>query len=175
MRDRLVLAGSASKTYAMTGWRCGWMLGPKAVVAAANALQSHESSNVNSITQKAAIAALTGSQQCVADMLAEYQKRRDQTLAWLREESRITCSTPRGAFYLYPNITAFLSPGGLPTSLEFADALLREEYVVTTPGEAFDAPGHLRISYATSLERLHEGVTRLLRFARRHAPAGVGA
>jgi aspartate aminotransferase len=173
MRDRLVLAGSASKSYAMTGWRCGWLLGPKAVISAANALQSHESSNVNSITQKAAVAALTGSQQCVADMREEYQQRRDQLIAWLADEPRVRCFTPRGAFYLYPDITAFLSPGGLSTSLEFSDALLREEYVVTTPGEAFDAPGYLRLSYATSLERLREGVTRLLRFARKHAPAGV--
>ena len=168
MRDRLVLNGSASKSYAMTGWRCGWTVAPKPVIAAANALQSHETSNVNSITQKAVVVALTGSQQCVADMLAEYQRRRDQTLAWLGDEPRLRCVTPKGAFYLFPSVADFLSPGGLRTSLEFADALLAQEHVVVTAGEAFGAPGHVRMSYATSLETLREGVTRLIRFARKH-------
>ena len=168
MRDRLVLNGSASKSYAMTGWRCGWTVAPKAVIAAANALQSHETSNVNSIAQKAALVALTGSQQCVADMLAEYKRRRDQVLTWLAEEPRLRCVTPRGAFYLFPSVAAFLSPNGLRTSIEFADTLLAEEHVVVTAGEAFDAPGYVRLSYATSLETLREGVTRLIRFARTH-------
>jgi len=171
MKDRLVLAGSASKTYAMTGWRCGWLVGPRAVISAANALQSHESSNVNSITQKAVVAALTGSQQCVADMLAEYQKRRDQLIAWLADEPRIKCAVPRGAFYLFPDVSAFLTPDGYKTSLEFSDALLEGSYVVTTPGEAFEAPGFLRLSYATSLDRLKEGVSRLITFARQATPA----
>ena len=167
MRDRLVLAGSASKAYAMTGWRCGWIAGPKAVVSAANALQSHSTSNVNSITQKAALAALTGPQQCVDDMLAEYKKRRDQALVWLAEEPRFECAVPQGAFYLFPSVGEFLSPDKRRTSLEFADALLAEEHVVTTAGEAFDTPGFIRISYATSLDRLREGITRLIRFARK--------
>lgn len=166
MRDRLVLAGSTSKSYAMTGWRCGWAVGPKAFIQAASALQSHETSNVNSITQKAAVAALTGPQQCVTDMLAEYKKRRDQMLAWLAEEPRLVCAKPQGAFYLFPSVMEFLSPDGRRTSLEFSDGLLRDEHVVTTPGEAFDAPGFIRLSYATSLERLREGATRLIRFAR---------
>jgi aspartate aminotransferase len=168
MRDRLVLNGSASKTYAMTGWRCGWTVGPKPVISAANALQSHETSNVNSITQKAVVAALTGSQQCVETMLAEYQRRRDQTLAWLAEEPRLRCVTPKGAFYLFPSVADFLSPNGLRTSVEFADTLLAEEHVVVTAGEAFDAPGYVRLSYATSLDNLREGATRLIRFARSH-------
>jgi aspartate aminotransferase len=167
MRDRLVLNGSASKAYAMTGWRCGWTVGPKPVVSAANALQSHETSNVNSITQKAVVTALTGSQQCVDDMLKEYQNRRDQLITWLAEEPRISAVTPQGAFYLFPSVAEFLSPDRLRTSIDFADGLLREEHVVTTAGEAFDAPGYLRLSYATSLERLREGVTRLIRFARK--------
>ena len=169
MRDRLVINGSASKTYAMTGWRCGWSVGPKPVIAAANALQSHETSNVNSITQKAAIAALTGSQECVTEMLTEYQRRRDHALTWLAEEPRLRCVTPKGAFYLFPSVSEFLSPDGLRTTLEFAEALLAEEHVLVTAGEAFDAPGHVRLSYATSLETLREGVTRLIRFARTHA------
>jgi aspartate aminotransferase len=166
MRDRLVLAGSTSKAYAMTGWRCGWLVGPKTVVGAANALQSHSTSNVSSITQKAAVAALTGPQACVEDMLGEYHARRDQLLAWMGEEPRFRCAVPEGAFYLFPSVAEFLGPDGRRTSLEFSDALLAQEHVVTTPGEAFDAPGYLRLSYATSLERLREGVTRLIRFAR---------
>jgi aspartate aminotransferase len=166
MRDRLVLCGSSSKAYAMTGWRCGWLLAPKPIASGANALQSHETSNVSSITQKAAVAALNGPQQCVQDMLLEYQKRRDQVLAWLKEEPRLRCATPQGAFYLFPDISDFLSVNGVRTSLDFADGLLKTEHVVTTAGEAFDAPGFLRISYATSLERLREGVTRLIRYAR---------
>lgn len=169
MADRLVLCGSASKAWAMTGWRCGWLVGPVPVVKAAGALQSHTTSNVNSITQKAAIAALTGSQQCVTDMLAEYKRRRDQVLAWLAEEPRFVCAVPKGAFYLFPSISEFLSPNGIRTSLEFTDGLLRDEHVVTTPGEAFDAPGYLRLSYATSIEQLREGVTRLIRYARQYA------
>jgi aspartate aminotransferase len=166
MRDRLLLAGSTSKAYAMTGWRCGWLAAAKPVVQAANALQSHETSNVNSITQKAAIAALTGPQECVGDMLCEYKARRDQVRAWLTEEPRLRSAVPQGAFYLFIDVSDFLSPERCRTSLEFSDRLLAEEHVVTTPGEAFDTPGFLRLSYATSLDRLREGVTRLIRFAR---------
>jgi aspartate aminotransferase len=170
LRDRLVLAGSASKAYAMTGWRLGWAVGPKAFASGANALQSHTTSNASSISQYAALAALSGPQQCVTDMLAEYQQRRDQVLAWLAEEPRFRCAVPQGAFYVFPDVGDFLSPGGLRTSADFSDALLTEEHVVTTPGEAFDTPGFLRLSYATSLERLREGLTRMIRFARKHEP-----
>jgi aspartate aminotransferase len=164
MRDRLVLAGSASKAYAMTGWRCGWMLGPRQVVQAANALQSHSTSNVNSITQRAAIAALTGPQACVKEMLSVYQTRRDQVLTWLAEEPRLSCGVPAGAFYVFPSVAELLSPERWRTSLQLSEALLAAEHVVTTPGEAFDAPGFLRVSYATSLDRLRDGLTRLFRF-----------
>ena len=169
MRERLILCGSASKAWAMTGWRLGWAVGPKPFIQAANALQSHSTSNASSIAQYAGIAALSGPQQCVTDMLVEYQARRDQVLEWLAEEPRIRTFVPQGAFYVFPDVSEFLSPDGLRTSLEFSDALLAEEHVVTTPGEAFDTPGFLRLSYATSLERLREGVTRLIRFARAHA------
>ena len=165
-KETVVVAGSLSKTYAMTGWRMGFVLGPAAVVAGINKLQSHTTSNVNSITQKAVIAALTGSQQCVTDMLTEYQRRRDQVIAWLGEEPRLRCAVPQGAFYLFPDVSDFLSPDGWRTSLDFADALLKREHVVTTAGEAFDTPGFIRLSYATSLDRLREGVTRLIRFVR---------
>ncbi len=169
MADRLVLAGSASKAYAMTGWRCGWLVAPQPVVKAASALQSHTTSNVNSIAQRAAIAALTGPQQCVATMLAEYKRRRDQVLAWLSDEPRFVCAVPQGAFYVFPSIGEVLSPDGIRTSLGFSERLLADEHVVTTPGEAFDAPGFLRLSYATSMDQLQEGVRRLIRFGRAHA------
>lgn len=170
LKERLVLAGSSSKAYAMTGWRLGWAVGPKPFASAANALQSHTTSNASSISQYAAMAALTGPQECVTEMLEEYQRRRDQVLVWLAEEPRLRCAVPQGAFYLFPDVSDFLSPDGLRTSADFCDALLLEEHVVTTPGEAFDTPGFLRLSYATSLERLREGVTRIIRFARKHAP-----
>ncbi len=170
MRDHLVLAASVSKPYAMTGWRLGWIVGPKPLASAANAVQSHTTSNASSISQYAAVAALNGPQDCVTEMLNEYQQRRDQVIAWLAEEPRLRCSVPQGAFYVFPDVSDFLSPDGLRTSADFSDALLLEEHVVTTPGEAFDTPGFIRLSYATSLDRLREGITRLIRFARAHAP-----
>ncbi len=170
-RDRVVLCGSASKAYAMTGWRCGWTIGPGALVSACNALQSHSTSNVNSITQLAVVAALTGPQVCVSDMRAEYKQRRDQVLRWLAEDERLTCPTPPGAFYLFPSVLDFLSPKGVRTSQDVTDRLLAEKHVILTPGEAFDAPGYVRISYATSLEKLREGVTRLIEFLRANAAA----
>ena len=152
----------------MTGWRCGWLVGPKPVVSAANALQSHSTSNVSSITQKAAIAALTGPQQCVTDMLVEYQQRRDQVLAWLARSRACAAPCRRARSIVFPDISDFLSPDGIRTSLDFADALLRDEHVVTTAGEAFDAPG---LSSACRTRRRSSGcakaITRLIRFARR--------
>jgi aspartate aminotransferase len=175
MRDRTVLTGSASKGYAMTGWRCGWAVGPKHVIAACNALQSHSTSNVTSISQKAALAALTGPQDAVREMLAEYRRRRDQLHAWLTTDPRITCVKPGGAFYLFLDISALLSPDGIRTSAEFAQALLDEAHVALTAGEAFDAPGFLRISYATSMERLREGAERIHAFIRTLDAAGQTA
>ena len=169
-RDRVVLTGSVSKAYAMTGWRCGWAIGPTALVQACNALQSHSTSNVNSITQLAAIAALTGPQDCVAEMRAEYKRRRDQVLAWLAEDARLQCPTPPGAFYLFPSVSEFLSPAGLRTSQDVTDRLLADSHVILTPGEAFDAPGFVRISYANSIDKLREGVTRMMTFLRTHEP-----
>jgi aspartate aminotransferase len=174
-RDRAVLAGSASKAYAMTGWRCGWVVGPVDVVAACNAIQSHSTSNVSSITQKAAVAALSGPQDCVASMLAEYRVRRDHVHAWLTADGRITCLKPAGAFYLFPDVTALLSPTGIRTTNQLAEALLHEARVALTAGEAFDAPGYVRISYATSLDRLREGTDRILAFADRVTGSGASA
>jgi len=169
-RDRAVLCGSSSKAYSMTGWRCGWAIAPQAVTSAAVALQSHETSNVTSITQKAAVQALTGSQAPVTAMLDEYRKRRDQLHAWLGADPRLRCRKPAGAFYMFIDVSDVLSTDGLRTSIDFADALLQESRVAVTPGEAFDAPGFIRISYATSMELLQEGSRRLLEFVRAHAP-----
>jgi len=168
-RDLSIICGSASKSYAMTGWRCGWAIGPAAAIAAQHALQSHATSNVSSITQKAVIAALAGSQEPVTMMRNEYRKRRDSLHEWLTSDSRIRCVKPAGAFYLFPDVRGLLSPDGFKTTTDFAQALLDEVRVAVTPGEAFDAPGFVRLSYATSMEHLREGSRRLLTFA------GVGA
>jgi aspartate aminotransferase len=173
MRDRTVLCGSASKAYAMTGWRCGWMLGPAALVAATNALQSHSTSNVCSITQKAVVAALTGDQACVTGMLDEYRRRRDQVCAWLAKEPRIRLQTPQGAFYVFADVSDCLSPDGVRTTAELAQALLDERRVALTPGEAFDAPGFIRISYAASLDTLERGIQRIIEYVRARAGAPV--
>jgi aspartate aminotransferase len=172
-RDLAVLCGSSSKAYAMTGWRCGWAIGPAAVIAAAGALQSHATSNVTSITQKAAVEALTGSQAPVKTMLDEYRRRRDRLHEWLTADPRLHCRKPAGAFYMFVDVGDLLSVGGFRTSTDFAEALLNESRVAVTPGEAFDAPGFIRISYATSMENLQEGSRRLIAFVRAHAPAEV--
>ena len=164
MKDRTVLCGSTSKAYAMTGWRCGWALAPAALVSACNALQSHSTSNVCSITQKAAAAALTGPQACVTGMLDEYRVRRDQLCTWLAAEPRLRVQKPEGAFYLFIDVSEFLSPDGLRTSADLAQALLDEARVALTPGEAFDAPGFIRVSYATSLSELKRGADRIIQF-----------
>ena len=165
-RDRSVLCGSASKAYAMTGWRCGWAMAPAAVVSACNALQSHSTSNVCSITQKAVTAALSGPQECVDDMLREYRRRRDQVCEWLAQEPRLRVVKPAGAFYLFPDVSDFLSPDGVRTTSELAQLLLDEVRVAITPGEAFDAPGFIRISYATSLGELERGTERIIEYVR---------
>ena len=166
MRDKAVLCGSASKAYAMTGWRCGWTLAPKEIVAACNAIQSHSTSNVCSITQKAVVAGLNGSQDCVTEMLDAYRVRRDQLCTWLAEEPRLRLVKPAGAFYLFPDVSDFLSPDGVRTSAELAQSLLDEARVAITPGEAFDAPGFLRISYAASMNDLERGAQKIIAHVR---------
>lgn len=166
MRDRTVLCGSASKAYAMTGWRCGWTLGPAEVINACNALQSHSTSNVCSITQKAVLAAVSGPQQCVTEMLDEYRLRRDQMCRWLADEPRLRVVKPAGAFYLFLDVSDFLSPDGVRTSAELAQCLLDDVRVAITPGEAFDAPGFIRVSYANSMEQLERGASRIIDYVR---------
>jgi aspartate aminotransferase len=170
-RDRTVIAGSASKSYAMTGWRCGWTIAPKELTSAFNTIQGQTTSNITSITQKAALAAVSGSQDAVTVMLNEYRKRRDNIHAWLTAHPGIKCVKPSGAFYLFPDISALLSSDGVKTSADFASALLEKEHVAVTAGEGFDAPGYLRISYAASMEDLREGASRILRFAESLQPA----
>jgi aspartate aminotransferase len=162
--ERSVFVGSLSKTYAMTGWRCGWAVGPEALIASCDNIQSHCTSGASSVSQRAGIVALTESQACVTAMRDEYRTRRDMLITWLSREPRITCSVPAGAFYLFPDISELLSPATLRTSLAFTTMLLRHGHVAVTAGEAFDAPGFLRLSYAASLDRLREGVDRMMAF-----------
>jgi aspartate aminotransferase len=166
LRERAVLCGSASKAYAMTGWRCGWVVGPKDLISACNAIQSHSTSNACSISQRAAEAALRGPQDCVTEMLDEYRRRRDKLYEWLSADPRIRMVKPAGAFYMFPDVSEFLSPDGIRTSADLAQALLDEVRVAVTPGEAFDAPGFIRLSYATSLEELKRGTDRIIDFVR---------
>jgi aspartate aminotransferase len=175
MRDRAVICGSASKAYAMTGWRCGWTIAPKEVVAAENALQGHSTSNVCSITQKAVVAGLLGPQDCVTGMLNEYRERRDQVCEWLAAEPRIRIVKPAGAFYLFPDVSEFLSPDTIRTTAELAQVLLDEARVAITPGEAFDSPGFFRLSYATSMTDLERGTARILEFMRALDSHGAAA
>jgi aspartate aminotransferase len=162
-KETVVVAGSLSKTYAMTGWRMGFVLGPAAVVAGINKLQSHATSNPNSITQKAAIEALNGPQDSVAAMLGEYRKRREYVLDRLRKIPGVKTQSPQGAFYAYPNVSAAYR-NGITNSLQFAEKLLAEESVALVPGEAFGTDDHVRISYATSMKELERGLDRIEHF-----------
>jgi len=166
LRTRLCIAGSFSKTYAMTGWRIGYALAPREWTREMLKVQGHSTSNPNSIAQYAALEALKGPQESVAEMLAEYTARRAWLLAALREIPRLSCNEPEGAFYAFPSVRECLG-GELTTSSDFASRLLTEEHTVVTDGAAFGAEGYLRISYATSMEQLVEGVTRIRRFVER--------
>ncbi|HTH25503.1 MAG TPA: pyridoxal phosphate-dependent aminotransferase [Vicinamibacterales bacterium] len=172
MRDKTVVCNAASKAYAMTGWRCGWAIGPKDMIAQCNVVQGHSTSNINSLTQKAAIAALTGPQDSVTMMLNEYRRRRDAVHGWLTADPRFVCVKPGGAFYLFPYVADLLSPTGIRSSGELAEALLKDVSVAVTPGEGFDAPGYFRLSYATSIERLKEGCDRIKSFVQKLESSG---
>jgi aspartate aminotransferase len=163
MKETVIVAGSLSKTYAMTGWRVGFVLAPQAVIGGIMKLQSHSTSNVNSIAQKAAIEALRGPQESVGIMLAEYRKRRDYVVERLRQMPGVRANMPEGAFYAYPNISVAFT-GGITNSLQFSEKLLAEELVAVVPGEAFGTADHVRISYATSMKELERGLDRLQKF-----------
>jgi aspartate aminotransferase len=160
-KEHMVLLGSLSKTYAMTGWRAGFALGPKPIISAMSKLQSQSTSNATSFVQKAAVAALGGSQQCVAEMRADFLKLRDRILAGLKTIPGLTCTVPQGAFYVYPNVSAFFGKGGLKSVSDVAAKLLNEARVVVVPGEAFGTNAHMRLTYAVSASVVDEGVKRM--------------
>jgi aspartate aminotransferase len=160
-KEHIVVLGSLSKTYAMTGWRAGFALGPKPIIAAMSKLQSQSTSNAASMVQRASIAALTASQECVATMRADYITLRDRVLAGFETIPGLTCTVPQGAFYVYPNVKAFLGRGGVKTSSDIAAGLLTEAHVVVVPGEAFGTSEHIRLSYAVSADVIDKGVERI--------------
>ena len=164
VKDRLLILGSLSKTYAMTGWRLGYVLGPAPVVSAMNKLQSQSTSNPTSIVQKAAVTALNSSQDCVKEMLAGYIHLRDKVVAGLRAIPGLTCASPNGAFYAYPNVSHYFEKGGINSASDAARKLLHEAHVVVVPGEAFGTQDHVRMSYAVSEKDLDRGLERMRQF-----------
>jgi aspartate aminotransferase len=160
-KEHIIVLGSLSKTYAMTGWRAGFALGPKPIIAAMSKLQSQSTSNAASMVQRASIAALTGSQQCVSEMRADYVKLRDQVLAGFKTIPGLSCTVPQGAFYVYPNVKNFIGKGGIKSVSDLAAKLLNEAHVVVVPGEAFGTAEHIRLSYAVSHDVVDEGVKRM--------------
>ena len=168
-KDRVIIIGSVSKTFAMTGWRIGYTLAPEPLIQAIIKIQSQSTSNPTSIAQYAALEAMRGTMETVPPMLAEYTRRRKRIVEGLREIPGVTCEWPGGAFYAFPNISAHLQ-GENPLAkscTELAKLLLEKAHVALVPGEAFGAPGFLRISYATSIERIEEGLRRLNKFLTR--------
>jgi aspartate aminotransferase len=163
-KETVVVAGSLSKTYAMTGWRIGFALAPAAIISAMNKLQSHSTSNPTSIAQKGAVEAMLGPQDSVPVMLAEYRRRRDFVIDRLRQIDGVSIVTPKGAFYAYPNISVAFKSGKVKNSLDFAEQLLSKSHVAVVPGEAFGTSDHIRISYATSVHELERGLERLHQF-----------
>ena len=165
MADKTIIVNGVAKTYAMTGWRVGWMIGPKDVIKAATNLQSHLSSNVSNVSQRAAIAALTGDLSAVHEMGVAFDRRRKLMVKMLNEIPGVSCPTPTGAFYVYPSVKGILGKeirGKRPqTSAELATLILEEVEVAAVPGEAFGPSGYLRFSYATSDEDIVEGITRM--------------
>ncbi len=163
-RERMVIVGSLSKTYAMTGWRLGYALAPVPIVNAMQKLQSQSTSNPTSIVQKAAVAALNGPQQCVEEMRQEYIRLRDHVVKGLRSIPGIKCTLPEGAFYAYPNVSAFFGRSGVKSASDLAGKLLRESHVATVPGEGFGTRDHIRVSYATTIAELDRGLERMRKF-----------
>jgi aspartate aminotransferase len=165
LRESCVVVNGVAKTYAMTGWRVGWLLGPQDVVKAATNLQSHATSNVSNVAQRATVAALNGDLSAVAEMKGAFDRRRRTIVAMLNEIDGVTCPEPKGAFYAYPSVKGLLGreiDGVTPaTSAELAELLLDKAEVAAVPGEAFGSPGYLRFSYALGDDDLVEGITRV--------------
>jgi aspartate aminotransferase len=157
--EHVIAVSSASKTYAMTGWRVGWSVAPKELTRAMATLQGHATSHTSSISQKAALAALTGDQSCVERMLAEYRRRREVALNELKKIPEITCPVPQGAFFLFPDVSRFFNEK-IQNSVELARYLLEQAHIAVVPGAAFGADRCVRISYATSIENVREGLRR---------------
>ncbi len=162
--DRVLVAGSLSKTYAMTGWRLGYALAPAQIVSAMQKLQSQSTSNPTSIVQKAAVEALNGPQQAVEEMRREYIQLRDHIVNGLNAIPGVKCTMPEGAFYAFPNISSFFGRSGLKSAAGLADKLLKEAHVATVPGEGFGTSDHIRISYATSIKELDRGLEKMRKF-----------
>ena len=165
LQDNCVIVNGVAKTYAMTGWRVGWMIGPKDLVKAATNLQSHATSNVANVSQRAALAAVSGDLTAVEEMKAAFDRRRRTIVSMLSEIDGVVCPTPQGAFYAYPSVKGLLGKeyGGrvIESSAELAEYVLDEVEVAVVPGEAFGSPGYLRLSYALGDDDLAEGITRL--------------
>jgi aspartate aminotransferase len=173
-KNHVIIIGSMSKTFAMTGWRLGYTLAPAELITATVKLQSQSTSNPTSIAQYAALAAMTGPMDSVPAMLAEYARRRRRIVDGLNAIPGISCGEPGGAFYVFPNVSARLGTG--PNALakdcsELATLLLEKAHVALVAGAAFGAPGYLRLSYATSIERIEEGLRRIEKFFSRAASA----
>jgi aspartate aminotransferase len=164
-KEHVVVAGSLSKTYAMTGWRIGFALAPKPIIDAMMKLQSHTTSNPTSIAQKAAIEALRGPQESIGIMLAEYRKRRDFVVNRLRAIKGVKIAEPQGAFYAYPNVSVGFR-NGITSAMQFSERLLAQAHVAVVPGEAFGTNEHVRLSYATSMKELERGLDRIDQFIR---------
>lgn len=162
--DRWVIIHGVSKTYAMTGWRVGWMVGPSDVISAAANHQSHATSNVSNISQRAALAALTGPTEPVEAMRQGFDRRRTQMHTMLQDIGGVTCAEPGGAFYCFPSFEQVLESGRFASSIELCAEALEHAEIAMVPGEAFGAPGHARLSYALSDEHLMDGLDRLRRF-----------
>jgi aspartate aminotransferase len=168
-KETVLVAGSLSKTYAMTGWRIGFGLVPAAIATAMTKLQSHSTSNPTSISQKAAVEALNGPQDSVKTMLAEYRRRRDFVVSRLNAIPGVKCAEPQGAFYAYPNLGAIIGKDGIRDTVSLAERMLAEVNVAVVPGEAFGTNQHVRISYATSMKELARGLDRIHQFIVKHA------
>ena len=168
LADRCLVANGVAKTYAMTGWRVGWLIGPVDLVTAATNVQSHETSNVSNVSQRAALAALSGGLDDVAMMRAAFDRRRGTIVRMLNEIEGVVCVEPEGAFYAFPSVRGLLGKslcGQRPsTSAELAELCITEAKVAVVPGEAFGAPGYFRMSYALGDDDLVEGVSRLATF-----------
>jgi aspartate aminotransferase len=164
------VVNGASKAYAMTGWRIGYAAGPKEIMTAVGRMQSQSTSNATSIAQYATIAALDGDQACVEKMRVEYAKRRDYIVGRLRKIPGVACGEPQGAFYVFPRVSALYGKKyqgkAITGSVAMAETLLEKAHIATVPGSGFGADDYIRLSYATSMEKIEKGLDRLEKFVK---------